>query len=758
MKRIVIGFVFFMALISPSLAQEDDSYWGDLLLEEINQLRDSLGLSQLKQDVILEAAAFDQVSYCLELGKLVHEQDNDKKANVYKRVMYYEGLQSSIEENLAEITFGASEALLPNGIREEIDSDEKLVKAVLASWLEDEKSSKLNVLDPDFYTIGISVLVENEVDHIFCVVFGNNPYSPFGDEKLNHKNYGIDPFDKEKCKTFLEDFPTIRSLFSDALQVDGEQVKLSYHSLPFMKQVLNSSSDALALDWIDASQYKCSEGNQNFPGSIATGYLQKPFKKAFLFAQNIADSIQELKVPLGRVPSFYKEQNTEVNLLFIKDGVHCATVPFNKVIAKNTRQMNLKFAVAGESDKSIFEWEDSISFSFNLLNNGFDSLQLARERLASINFKKEFESLVVQVSPIHQELLADIPEVPQRTHIAWDSLAAFTKNTYYQLDMAELDQAGQLEYLKTTSLEDENLRSFLNGLNKIQVAVKGKASFDLTEEVNKQLELYQFFLSNNQIAPALFVQAKLLKQVRKGELKPDELPKADPSQKENTLAVINNQIVLEHLMGATSYGGNPIYLAFFELYLINQQEPEVSFNYHAAKLQYWSEHSLEIKGVEKWLTDFKKINSNNILPQKYARTLLNYNMLAVDYYYENQNFTKRKKSFVELMKWAGKVNLSESEGLDLAKTLVYQDQIALAVQLLKPSISKEVVSKESLFYFLQIAIYDKGIVSAAEYLKHLEKAQKLYPKQFCKLFSKSKMGKQQLENLEIKKLYCGTCL
>ena len=47
-------------------------------------------------------------------------------------------------------------------------------------------------------------------------------------------------------------------------------------------------------------------------------------------------------------------------------------------------------------------------------------------------------------------------------------------------------------------------------------------------------------------------------------------PIVDPSQKKNTLPLINNQIVLKHNLGDSIYDGNPTYLAFLELFLIDK--------------------------------------------------------------------------------------------------------------------------------------------------------------------------------------------
>ena len=93
----------------------------------------------------------------------------------------------------------------------------------------------------------------------------------------------------------------------------------------------------------------------------------------------------------------------------------------------------------------------------------------------------------------------------------------------------------------------------------------------------------------------------------------------------------------------------------------------------------------------------------------------------------------------------------------VAQYLCYQDQFSRAIKMLLPLVKKEHVDESLLFYFLQIAIYDKNQVSEESYLMLCKKAQLNFPNSFCKLFSKDKMGVQGLENQKIKEIYCKHC-
>lgn len=739
------------------IAQEKEEALSKLLLNQLNEFRSSNELSILEVDEILEAAAFDQAQYITELGKVVHEQDNSKKKSLQDRVNYYEGLNASLGENAAKISMGSKEEIELNGPRTIINTDEELLRAVITSWLKEEGNSKLNLLDPDFYKVGIAIIISNDVDVSIVVVFGSQPYLVPDGAKVSLKNHGINAFEETTCKEFLANYPTLPELLSDVVKVKENEVVLEYHSLRLFQDIISGSSDGIALDLIDKEQFSCDGGNRLFPGTIADGYLLKPIKKGYINTNNQLDSIGKLYLSVSSLPSFYNENTSEINMVIFKNGNYCATVPFNNLEVKNTNNIDLPFLLAGESNSETFTWKDSIVFKYSLLEEWRTQREKDLEALNYIDFKIESESVNINLSPIHENEINLDSSLKSEPVIAWDSLNRYVKGSYYQLDLAELDQAEKVDFLKEAIKEDSKLKAFLESLNSLTVTFKGEGRLNSKLETKKQLELYQLFLTNNTIQPALFLQAKLLEKVRNGELKASELPQADPSQKANTLSVISNQIVLEHLMGAKEYGGNPIYLAFFELYLINKNEVEVSFNYHVAKLAYWAKERTKISDFDSWIQGFKRISPSAIPAEKYARAMLNYNLLAIDYYYDMQKFDQRKKAFSEVIKWQSKATLNEREILDISKTLCFQDQFSEAIKILIPYTEKEKVDREVLFYFLQIAQYDKELVDENTFEKKMKLASDLFPQQFCSLFSKERMGIQSLKNNKVKEVYCKSC-
>jgi tetratricopeptide (TPR) repeat protein len=297
----------------------------------------------------------------------------------------------------------------------------------------------------------------------------------------------------------------------------------------------------------------------------------------------------------------------------------------------------------------------------------------------------------------------------------------------------------------------------LDGLNQLEVTFVGR--FKLTKKVKNEqlLKSYTFFMKENNIEAASFLQCELIRRSYSKELDASLIPIVDPSQKEKTLPLINNQIILNHLLGKERYDGNLVHIAFLEIFLINQTQQQIAFNKHISTLQHWSQATTNVGNMEDWLKQFKKLSTNEIPVNSYAKALLNYNLIAADYYYETGKFDQRKKAFQEIVKWYLKANLTQEELLKLAKYLCFQDQFSRAIEVLQIEINKEKVDRELLFYFLQISIYDRDQVPIERYNELVEKASRLYPNSFCELFSKVAMGIQSLKSAEVKKIYCEHC-
>tara|TARA_R110002096_G_scaffold415557_4_gene617481 strand:+ start:27066 stop:29390 length:2325 start_codon:yes stop_codon:yes gene_type:complete len=763
-----VAFFFFTDYVNAQEQYKEEEL-NQMLTEQVNQLRKEHQLPPFELDEILDAAAFDQASFILKAGKVVHTQDQSKKEKLVDRILYYEGLHASAGENAAILGRGSKARIEPKGTSVTIDSDLKIIKAAIASWLEEDEG-RLNLLDPDFFRFGSAVLFNEKEEYILVLVMASEPYEQPNNKKPNLNFNGIKPYDKKVCDPFLENNPSLPQLFSDALQVEGDEVFLVYHSLEYMEEVINSSGDAIAVDVIQRNQYDCNGGNKLFPTEINDGYLLPLAKKGLLNTYNTLKEKGEVKLKVGKLPDFYDPNQSELNMVIIKDGYYCETVPYNQLESKNVKWFDVPYLFAGKNDSASMTWNDTTHINLAFDENWKKNLSVAFEKFSWINY--EFNSIEIQIkqapvpnqlsnATIKQMVFEQLPDsnfsfsINQKS--TWEDFFQAIKGTYYELETKEMDTSQIKIYLKESIEQDAELQKILATLNSIELKISGVASISQSGTISEKQRLFEWLFEQNKLAATLYLQNELIDAVRRKEFKAAAFPKLDPHQKKENLPLINNQIALADLEGEVNFGGNPIYLAFLELYLINKGLVEISFNRHVSLLKYWSDNKRDIKNFEDWDKTFKLLASRGIKDELYARTLLNYNLIAADYYYDLGNFKGRKSAFDGIMKWQSQSNLNSEEVLDLAQYLVYQDQLSNAIALLLPLTKSSEINQAQLFYLLQIGIYDRESLSEANYFKLMKTAQELFPKDFCGLFSKEKMGIQSLKNSEIKNLYCTHC-
>tara|TARA_B100001109_G_C18863961_1_gene475775 strand:- start:4127 stop:6454 length:2328 start_codon:yes stop_codon:yes gene_type:complete len=774
MNRVVAFLSLFVTTIFLFGQSEDEAQIHQFLLENINHFRQEQGLKILEQAELLDAVAFEQASYLSENQKLTHEQEQGNKKTLQDRLNYFEAPYASAGENIIQIPLNSKQYVVKGKEKVVINTNQLIVEAALFDWL-DEEESQLNLIEPAFEQIGISV-IKNETDFYLVVVMATLPYENPGVKKLPFNFHGIAPFKKEVCGPFIEKHGSLPQLFSDAFVVKGNEVYFEFHNLAYFEEVFSDGGDGIAIDLVSRNQYSCEEGNRLFPGDFSNGLLLKPAKKMKLLNANEGIEQGKVKVSIADLPAFYNSKDYEINGVLIKDGHACERVPFNQIKTKNLSQIANNYLLQGDSLKGEFAWEDTLNFVIPL-----DSKQTQKEawekvksKLAQFNFEilayEGFEEISPQAKPELSEKLDSIvflqlnPFLQQmelqaiERKVAWESYKQFQKNSFYQIETQGMDEKEVANYLEETAATDSELKAFLSSTHQLQLKLMGKAK--VTEETSEEslIESFKSLMSLGNIAAAAAIQKYLIEKVEDKSIVANAIPKLDPSQKKQNLAVINNQMVLEAEEGALVYEGNLIHKAALELHLVDKTNAVVNFNYHLSTLNYWAKHPDKIKDVEQWLDGFEKLNVAADIPTKnYARAMLQYYLIAANFHYEKDDFVERKKDFEAILKWKAKAELEDNELLDLAKYLCHQDQFPKAILLLKKKVQEVDTNAEILSYYLQIVRYGEEEFNQKEYMELMEKFASSHPQKFCHFFSKEVNGIQALEDNQLKSIYCKSC-
>ena len=635
----LVAFLVFGYLIGQDKFKEEEV--NALLFQEINNLRQKEQLHPLSEDEVLDAVAFDQASYISKLGKIAHEQDKSKKKTLRDRIIFYEGLHAEGGENAALIGIGSKEKLEVKGARALIDTDKKIVKAALISWLEDD-DSKLNLFDESFYRLGTSVVIDENNKYTLVAVMASQPYELPDDRKAKLSFFGIEPYKKEVCEPFLEQHPTLPQLLSDAIKVENGEAFFSYHSLPYVEEILSSNGDGLALDLIQDKQFDCKSGNKLFPTEINDGYLFPPIKRAQLYNFNLLKDEKQVKLKMADLPSFYEPKSCELNLVIVKEGHHCQTIPFNNFETASINWFEVPYVLSGKTDSSgIYQWEDTTKINIIIDEQWEKRLQTMVQRLDWINYNAWSFEIMQKTSPIDSPIeqnkifsiiknKLDSVDVVYSEEINWKDFDESKAGTLYGVETKDMSEEEMLLYFEENISTDTSLAGVLNRSNRFEISITGMADLSKKIEPESKLKLYAWLFQLGKHYAAINLQIDLIESLDAETLGIDVLGELDPHQDAENLPFISNLVVLSDKKGDRQFGGNPIHIAFLELYLVNKNNQEIAFNRFLSQLKFWSKRKREIKNIDEWYEGFSRL-SKGINKELFARMNLNYNLIAADH-------------------------------------------------------------------------------------------------------------------------------
>ena len=175
------------------------------------------------------------------------------------------------------------------------------------------------------------------------------------------------------------------------------------------------------------------------------------------------------------------------------------------------------------------------------------------------------------------------------------------------------------------------------------------------------------------------------------------------------------------------------------------------------RLLLWGTDFSREKEPKVLLKEIKLLYSSDIEKSKISQLILNYNLVAADVYYETNKFKERDKALAEVQRVLLQSSLTRDETFKVANYFIFQMRIDWTIQLMKPLATQPTIDEEFLFTFLSVAIYNKELVPAIEYIEFMKRAKQMNEKRFCSLFGFPNMSFQLLKDLSVKELYCNTC-
>jgi uncharacterized protein YkwD len=764
----------------------DKEYLESLVQKRIDSFRKHKKLSFFAKDAILDLAAEDQTYYILKSGRVDHKQSSSKKDTPFKRVLFYDGMHGAVGENCYKLVVDSYVKLPGEAKKTKLKSYDNVAKAITLNWLTSKEGAEI-ISNEKYVNYGVSIILDEEGEKKTLVathVVASQPFVlPIGAKPMSD-DYGIKPYDKTKCAEIDKKYSYLPHLMSDNIFFKNGEIYFYYHDLELLKKILSDPSDGVAIDIIDRNQFKCGEGNKEYPSEVHKGVLLDPISKSQLFGKNELKKGNELEVSLGPIPEYIDTNNVEFNILILKDNCLCQTIKYNSLGGENLKSLDLNFmldtlSVSSRADSVMNQLSFTVPFELNKaeynsadLKPFLDSLSLNRFSLKSIdvtayssldgnvNANKKIQekraNSILRV--IKQYKLQDV-ETNVITKENYEGFYESIKGSPYEEELSKLSKEELRAFINSDSLKYD-LEPYLASQRKAEITLTVEKVFMDESLFGVLPEWFKKALTEKDYAKAKVYQSVMLKNIENGNVGEDKILDIKIPHTVENVPFINNQIALRWFVSKTENKDslNRYLLREIETQLVVYPSNEfLRYNKTVLRLLIFSNNYSSEPDPKVLLREIRALANTSIEKWMINRLVLNYNIISADYYYDNKQFREREKALKSVKSTLFSSKLDRDQSLRIANYFMFQLRIDWAIELMKPFAMKENIDEEFLYTFLTVAIYDKEKVSDDELVGFMNKAKELNKERFCNLFGAPNMSFQNLKNVEVKKLYCETC-
>jgi hypothetical protein len=306
----MLKFTTFLFLIIP-FTLWTQSRIEQLVLEHVNNLRDSLNIPILTIDETLTEACNDHAYYISNQKNITHFQQTFRKETPSSRVEYYGGNRTYIGENIGQCP-------LKLKLDKSIDED-NIALCLFKGWF-NSREHYSNMTNMSFTKMGLAVH-QNYKNYIYSAqLFSSDEIKLPYEFNNNEFSWGVRP-----AETTCKDQPVVYQtmFFANSVQQRGNDIYLYYHDIDFFRNVINQDNDGLAIDIVLREQLPCSKENQFHISQIFDGEMQQPIYKNDIFRYNESNNPKKVLIKIGEVPEYLANKQWNANIIIINDNKLC---------------------------------------------------------------------------------------------------------------------------------------------------------------------------------------------------------------------------------------------------------------------------------------------------------------------------------------------------------------------------------------------------------------------------------------------------
>lgn len=760
--------------------------FNEILLDNINSVRNNLGLDSIVSNNILKNCAEDQCEYMATNEDATEFQTGAKK-DTRARLIYFGGSGVGTEMVKKSTLKVGADYYTYKGLADEI----------FLKWMGSNKT-KIVIEDPAWIFIGMGAELDYEGKKAYISnVFGN--YKSFNegadrrdelDVPFTKKKHGLKPADVKTCKK-CEKFNNIEALQKGLYVKDG-MIYFKYDDLKALKKIMKGPKDGIAVDVVRKIQYPCVGANIIDNRNPIKGIPTKKLWSSKMFKKNLITDKKEAKskidVLVGKFPKKLldlKEDEYELNLIIIQDKVICRnihpyfdlsgdveysnpidlladTVTFGNSgdYVPTATSTKLSFKIPFEQAKYTYEKEDIEPFLNALKEPEFTIDELTIKAYSSIEGSEAQNEMLQNkraqsiVNALNSRQKSIIKKTNIETGENWDEFVRDVSGTEFS-NIAEMDIKQAQAYIKDNGLAGK-LEKILKNHRYASL------DMDITYEIdgaNEQAYVVKMF--NNAIkdydkVKALAIQKYIFKKVVAGDYNAEAVSGMEIPESSNYAGLLMNKLWLQKFVANEDISEESC-KRVDELYKLDPSNIYIRFNQLYCNFIY-----AKVDDIQK----IEEIQKTIDALYETALTKETVDMLNLEYQFTvleslKQMDTRPEEKFQEtLERIKSIVNLEESNwqnSLKLAYIFMRQEDFNYAAELLEPFVQKKKVFEELVYLYLSLCSRSPERITSNKFVSATKRAYKLNPERYCKLFDGSQFSIQVLENTIVKEHYCKTC-
>ncbi len=752
-----------------------------IILKELNRFRVSKGLDTLEMSDMLQFSGELSADKMADAGKDKIDPKQTlkhlKKAGATKRG--------------EEITMKAP---ISKGRDNYTTND--VAKTIYNRWESNPKNLPL-VTNPKFTLVGIACTLDDDGKKVYVsAVFGGYDilnggviYKKQLEVPFNTKSKKLQGPNIRKCKT-CERWRNY-DVLQKGLYVNGDKIYLKYPNTRELRRILKKSTDGLAVDVVQRSQYVPADYNIVDNNLYNKGVMSKVVYRDKFFKKNILLKIKDAKLK-KKVKGIEVEMGKlnpkitgpyELNLIVVQDKKVCKTItrgytengriesntPIGLLPAKNSTGLKppfeprnessiINFTIPFKKNKSEFKQEDIQPFIKALNEPDFliDGLfiyaysSIEGDSVANAKLqRKRGESVVSVLQSFQNNKIRPTIE----TKDSWGLFMLENEDGKY----ANLVSLGKRKAIAKIN-GDENLQTELEPiLAKERFAqIVMDITYDVTGPKEQKFSTVSFAraIKANNSTQAFKIMEFIGKRVAETKypetvfdsLKVDELP--------SNIPLLNNIVYYKYQINNSVDEDDDE--TFARLLKLEPQNPILQYNKVFCQLKLDTnagntEHQAQVQQTIDGL--YGKIDSNyvNGLNIEWQFKIMESVDTSENADAQIDACIARIKSFYNIKDASWQNALKLSYVFSRAKDFKY------AATLLEPYLSKPNVNESLVFMYIASASRVQEKYYSRTFARALDIAKSKNATRYCKLFGEPFMTFQVLENPEVKKVYQNSC-